>query len=97
MNEQQNGFLPLGSVVLLSGAKKRLMVTGYCAYDKGDQSKTYDYCGCLYPEGVISSSQMALFNHNQIEKVYFMGYTDEEDIKFKQNLYEALRELNSEK
>ena len=64
----QEKFLPIGTVVMLKGGTKRLMVTGFCMYDKNNTQKMYDYCGCLYPEGMISSDQTALFDHDQIFK-----------------------------
>lgn len=88
-------FLTLGTVVLLKGATKKLMITGYCAYDKENEGKMYTYSGCLYPEGIISSNEMALFNHNQIEKVFFNGYTDEEDKEFKAKLVEILKQIQT--
>ena len=71
-------YLPVGTVVLLKDAKKKIMITGFCVV--GDsQDRTFDYCGCIYPEGVLASDKNLLFNHNQIEDVYYMGYmTDEE-------------------
>ena len=70
MNNVGEKYLPLGSVVMLKGASKRLMVTGFCTMAAEDESGVmYDYSGCMYPEGVISSDQTALFNHDQIEKV----------------------------
>lgn len=86
MNNNLGKFLPIGTVVLLKGAKKRLMITGFCSFDEGKKDKAYDYTGCLYPEGIISSKQMALFNHSQIEKVYHIGLRDEEEKQFKQKL-----------
>lgn len=83
-------FLPLGSVVLLKNATKRLMVTGFCVVPNDDKTKMYDYSGCLYPEGVISTEQIALFNHDQIDKIYVIGYSDEEEKNFKTKLVEAL-------
>ena len=35
--------LPIGSVVSLYGAEKRLMVLGYLKYLRGDDRKVYDY------------------------------------------------------
>jgi hypothetical protein len=93
MNNQK--FLPLGTVVLLKGATKRLMIAGYCAYDKANTNKAYDYCGCLYPEGVISSDQLALFDNSQIEKIFYYGFSDEEDKNFKKQLVQALNSLSN--
>lgn len=93
MNNKYGKFLPIGTVVLLKGAKKRLMITGFCSFDEEKKDKAYDYTGCLYPEGIITSKQMSLFNHNQIDKIYFMGYQDEEEKIFKQNLTIELNKL----
>ena len=54
-------FLPVGSVVILKGGTKRVMVTGFCSIDNDDKSKMYDYTGCLYPEGIINSNEICLF------------------------------------
>lgn len=84
-------YLPIGSVVLLKGAKKRLMITGFYVKAKtGDDDTIYDYSGCLYPEGVISSDENCVFNHDQIDKIYFLGYVDEEEKKFKEDLIKAI-------
>ena len=83
-NEIGEKFLPIGTVVFLKGGKKELMIISYCivpsgeAYDKNgkiDVSNTmFDYGACVYPEGMITSDQLFAFNHEQIEKVVFMGY-----------------------
>ena len=85
-----NKYLPLGTVVLLKGGKKRLMITGFCVTAQDADGKMFDYSGCLYPEGMISSDKNCLFNHEQIEKIYFMGYSDEEDKQFKTKLMEFI-------
>ena len=48
-------YLPIGTVVLLKGAEKRVMITGFCATElkESDETKTWDYSGCIYPEGFI--------------------------------------------
>ena len=89
--ENNEKFLPVGTVVMLKGGKKRIMITGFCIENNVDNKKTlYDYCGCLYPEGFISLEENLLFNHDQIEKVYFKGYVDEEEKEFKKNLNKML-------
>lgn len=89
-------YLPLGTVVLLKDAEKRIMITGFCSIDQGNDKKMYDYCGCLYPEGSISSKQVLLFDHNQIDKIYYMGYRDNEEIEFKKNLVNLVTKLNNQ-
>lgn len=83
-------FLPLGSVVLLKNATKRLMITGFYVKADKNNEKTYDYVGCLYPEGVISSKENCVFNHEQIDKIFFIGYSDDEEKKFKEKLNKAV-------
>mgnify|MGYP004476581575 FL=1 len=87
-------FLPIGTVVMLKGGKKRAMITGFCSIPSEDKTKIYDYSGCIYPEGFISSSQTLLFNHDQIDKVFYLGLIDDEEKKFKEKLNEALKLIN---
>jgi hypothetical protein len=83
---KSNELLPIGSVVLLKGASKRIMVSGYYSIPDSEKDKIYDYCGFLYPEGFLSSNQICVFNHEQIDKVFFLGYTDVEREKFMETL-----------
>ena len=83
-------FLPIGTVVMLNGGEKRVMITGFCTVADDDKSKMYDYCGCLYPEGVVSSDKTLLFNHEQIAKIFALGYSDDEEKQFKNRLKEVL-------
>ena len=78
---------------MLKGGKKRAMIIGFCSISDEDKSKVFDYSGCLYPEGVISSNQTLLFDHEQIEKVYHIGLIDDEEKEFKQKLEEMLKKL----
>lgn len=84
--ETSEKYLPIGTVVLLKEATKRIMITGFCAVSGSNKEKMYDYSGCLYPEGLLSSEQVALFDHSQIDKIYHFGYRDEEEIEFKNRL-----------
>ncbi len=79
-------FLPIGSVVLLKEATKRMMIIGFSVIAEEDKDKMYDYLGCVYPEGVMNSSKNLLFNHDQIAEVISYGYSDEEEVVFKQKL-----------
>lgn len=86
-------YLPIGTVVLLKNAEKRLMITGFCISAEDTPDKIFDYSGCLYPEGIITSKQTFLFNHNQITKIYHFGLRDEEE----QELQKKLKENSGEK
>ena len=68
MNRDMMGVLPLGSVVLLKDAKRYLVVMGYLIIEEGT-NKVWDYMGCAYPIGAISSDAILTFDANQIEKV----------------------------
>lgn len=80
-------LLPIGSVVLLKNAVKRLMIMGYAQQEKKENdtennSKIWDYCGTLFPEGFISSDNIFLFDHDQIDKLFYSGYVDSEQAEF---------------
>ena len=90
-------FLPIGSVVLLKGGTKRVMVTGFCSVDNNEKERMYDYTGCLYPEGIINSNEICLFDNNQIDQVFFKGFVDPEEIKFKEDLKETLSRIEENK
>ena len=77
MNNMEK-YLPIGTVVLLKEGKKKLMITGFAVSSYETKGEIYDYMGCLYPEGVVSSDKNLLFNHDKIDKVCHMGYIDEE-------------------
>ena len=66
-------FLPIGSIVLLTNTLKKVMITGYLVVSNNNSKIVYDYAGCMYPEGVISSEQVIVFNRNQIKEVIHMG------------------------
>lgn len=70
-------LLPIGSIILLKGGKKRMMVFGV-KQTKSDTGEMFDYIGVIYPEGNIGQQGQFLFNHDDIEKIFFRGYDDEE-------------------
>ena len=77
MEEKLNQLLPIGSVVLLRNAKKRLMITGVFPIHT-EEEEVYDYIAVIYPEGYIGPRSNYVFNHGDIEEILFKGYDDEE-------------------
>lgn len=80
-------LLPIGSVVLLKEGKKRVMIFGVKQTNQ-ETGIEYDYISVLYPEGNIGENGQYLFNHENIEEIYFRGYEDEERDIFIKNLAE---------
>ena len=93
--KEMRKFLPIGTVVMLKDGTKRVMVTGFCALEGGSEDEMWDYCGCLYPEGVLASDETCLFNHEQIEEVFHIGLEDNEEKEFKKTLNELLETLKT--
>ena len=85
-------LLPIGSVVLLKDGEKRIMICGRIQAKAGDNT-IYDYSACYYPEGIVDPDNMFFFNHDAIEKVFFIGFQDEEELVFHQKVLEQLGEL----
>ena len=83
-------FLPIGSVVMLENSTKRLMITG--VKQAQEDGTEWDYCGCLFPEGMMSSDEFYLFNTNQIETLFFIGLQDGESLAFLRSLDEMSEE-----
>ena len=52
--------LPIGSVVLLKNASKRLKIIGYCKYKMGDEVTIYDQIERIYALG-FQNEQRFLF------------------------------------
>ena len=94
MNNVGEKYLPVGTVVMLKGGSKRVMITGFCTTDVENPNMMYDYAGCLYPEGFLSSEQTALFNHDQIVQVYHVGLIDEEEKAFKSQLKQIVAKMS---
>lgn len=88
-------FLPIGSVLLLKGATKKVMITGYCSAIPENPEKTYDYVGCLFPEGNLAGSDVVLFDHEQIGTIVHSGLVDEEFNTLNNEIKNALAEENT--
>lgn len=85
-------YLPIGSIVLLQGATKKTMIIGILHMKEAGNERIYDYLGVPYPEGFMGKSSAYLFDHEHIENVIFVGYSDPERqnfIEFISHIYKA--------
>lgn len=91
-----DGLLPVGSVVLLKNSTKRVMIIGVCQAARTESGQVvYDYSGCLYPEGYLGADKNFLFNHDQIDKLYFIGYQDDEQLNFKEKADKLINDIRA--
>lgn len=82
-------LLPIGSVVILKGGIKKLMITGMKISTEETPGKFYDYVGVLFPEGFMGAKSCFLFNHNDINDIVFTGYNNPEREDFIKAMEEA--------
>ena len=76
-------YLPIGTIVILKNGEKKMMITGFNPSTEDENGTiSFDYSGCVYPEGIISSDESYLFNHDMIDNVCFIGYEDEDERVF---------------
>ena len=77
-------LLPLGSVVLLEEGLQKLIIVGRGAIykDQATQEEVFaDYMGAIYPIGVNPETTIFFQNEN-IDRVIFRGFSDEEEERF---------------
>lgn len=88
MNESIT-LLPNGSIVRLKEGSKKLVIYGRKQIMMTEPPQSFDYIGCLYPEGYINPDYTYAFNHKDIEKIVFTGFIDEEEEQFSIRLKES--------
>ena len=90
--KQTPEWLPLGSVVTLKEGSKKLMTAG--RIQRGGDDILYDYAGVLWPEGMIRSDRLYLFNHDDIDLLWYVGMQDQEEFGFRRVLEEQYDTLH---
>ncbi len=61
-----------------------------------DMDQVYDYLGVLYPVGMTAEDDHYFFNRDAIAEVYHVGYIDDDEIAFKEEVLSELGELEIE-
>ena len=94
MNEKTiKEAMPIGSVVTLLGGTKKIMICGRIQEDM-KTGKTYDYSACFYPEGILDPKELFLFQHEDIDKIYYVGLQESEEFAFRSFMEQRLKEMN---
>lgn len=95
--ERPEEVLPVGSVIEVEGEGDDLfLITGYAAIVTEDIKLLYDYIGCLYPDGVLGTDGVLLFNHEDIIQVFHVGYMDEGFKEYSDEIVELLKSKDRE-
>lgn len=87
-------YLPIGTVVTKKGSSKKFMIVGYSPVVYTGKLTTYDYSAYPYPEGIILKNQDGYFNHEEIEKVDYMGYKGVEYQQFLSTIMEPKNDVS---
>lgn len=90
---QSPDYMPLGSVCLIKGSDKKLMIIErgvlVCEDKSSEKFVLYDYGACFYPEGLVGD-RVLFFNHDVVEDVIWMGYASSESDAFVEKIKEYI-------
>ena len=85
---------PIGSVVIVKGnVKKMVIIARGIMTEISSELSFFDYAGVLYPEGLVSN-QLIYFNHKDILKVIYEGYSDEDEEMMRDTVNEWMQKTN---
>ncbi|WP_050566645.1 DUF4176 domain-containing protein [Lacticaseibacillus paracasei] len=86
-------MLPLGSVVIVFGAIKKIMIMQRAIQVERDgQLQLFDYGAVPYPEGLLDD-QLLYFNQKNIDQVVFEGFKDRDETIYLDQIEEAKKAL----
>lgn len=85
-----NGLLPIGTVVLLKESVKKVMIIGVCQRGGSNPEKIWDYSAVIFPEGYLAADKVLMFDNEQIQQVFAIGYQDADQLAFKAKADAAL-------
>jgi hypothetical protein len=71
---KKNMLLPYGSVVTIKGGTIKYEIIGLLVKNRKTR---YDYCAIELPKGYLGKDTLIAFNHDNIDKVIFEGYSDD--------------------
>lgn len=83
----EDKLLPLGSIVQLYDGEVKVIIVGRVQKHVGN-GNLYDYSSCIYPQGYMGSDQLYMFNHENIETLYFIGFEDAQEGEYQKLLME---------
>lgn len=88
-------MLSLGTIVYLKDGRQKIMIINRGPIvEKSDSQFLFDYAGCIYPVG-MNPEQILYFNEENIDRIVFEGYRDEDEQRFSELYEESVSKLDS--
>lgn len=85
----------LGTIVYLKEGRMKVMIINRGPIvEKETISFLYDYAGCIYPVG-MHPNQVLYFNDENIDKVLFEGYRDEDEKRFEEIYQKSMKNIGN--
>ncbi|MEJ7490458.1 DUF4176 domain-containing protein [Staphylococcus pettenkoferi] len=86
----------IGSIIYLKeGSQKLMIINRGPIVEMDNQRYIFDYSACKYPIGVVED-EIYYFNEENIDKVIFEGYSDEDETRFQELYEDMLKNLDSD-
>ena len=90
-----NNILPIGSIVELNNGEALYMVVGFLPINNRN-NQLFQYSAVTYPGGAFGISKLYLFNHYDIKRVVFEGFSDDAFDKYKKDLEPYVERIKNE-
>ncbi|MDE5984355.1 MAG: DUF4176 domain-containing protein [Eubacterium sp.] len=87
-------WLPLGTVVSLEGSEQKAMIIGRIQQDRNNPDVKFEYTAVLYPQGLVNPKENYMFNLSQVKRIYFLGFSNEENEIFEKQMDQYLEDNN---
>lgn len=91
LSQAMQKYMPIGSVVKIKDSFQYYMIIGF-NYKSNDGK--FDYLACQYPYGVDIEHSTTSFNHEDIEKIFHIGFVNNQEKHFKAELIGVLNNNN---
>ena len=86
----------IGSIIYLKeGSQKLMIINRGPIVDIDNKKYIFDYSACNYPVGVVED-QIYYFNEENIDKVVFEGYSDQDETRFQELFKEMMGNLDED-
>lgn len=87
-------WLPLGTIVSLEGSDQKAMIIGRIQQDINNPDVKFEYTAVLYPQGLVNPKENYMFNLSQVKRIYFLGFSNEENEIFEKQMDQYLEDNN---